>query len=175
MLARLLARLSRPSGQRGDLTPLWHRTVEIAREPHWYAQAGVADTVAGRFDMITAVLALVLLRLEREGEAEASVRLTEMFVDDMDGQLRESGVGDLMVGKRMGTLMSALGGRLGAYREALAAGDAELAAAVRRNVTLVAPDDDGTRTARALRGLAADIDSADRAALLSGRIERSTR
>jgi cytochrome b pre-mRNA-processing protein 3 len=55
----------------------------------------------------------------------------------MDGQLRESGVGDVIVGKRVGQLMSVLGGRLGAYRDALATGDeTAMAEAISRNVTL---------------------------------------
>jgi hypothetical protein len=72
----LLARLF---GQRPDdraaLHPLWHRIVEIAREREWYAQCGVADSVAGRFDTITLILGLVLLRMESEPAlAEPSVR-----------------------------------------------------------------------------------------------------
>lgn len=123
---------------RDALRPLWHRVVEIAREKRWYADMGVADTVEGRFDMITAILALVLLRLEDEPELrQASVFLTELFVEDMDGQLRESGVGDVVVGKHIGRLMSALGGRLGAYRAGLAAGDESvLREAAERNVGL---------------------------------------
>ena len=82
------------------------------------------DTIDGRFDMVAAVTALVLLRLEAEGEAGAgrSVLLTEMFIDDMDATLRQIGIGDYVVGKHVGRMMSALGGRLGAFREALAAG-----------------------------------------------------
>ena len=65
-----------------------------------------------------------------------SALLAELFVEDMDGQLREFGVNDVVVGKRIGKLMSVLGGRLGAYRSALNAGDLDkLAAAVARNVT----------------------------------------
>jgi cytochrome b pre-mRNA-processing protein 3 len=139
LLNRLMAPLSR-IGKDGhaEMRPLWHRIVEIAREKPWYAQYGVADTLPGRFDAITLVLCLVLLRLENEADtAQKSVWLTEMFVTDMDGQMRENGVGDLSVGKHIGKLMSSLGGRLGAFREALA-GDADilLTAAVRRNVTL---------------------------------------
>ena len=134
----LLKRLLRPRGD--DLSayrPLWHRVVELSRDPRWYTEAGIEDSVVGRFDAITMVLCMVLLRMEREAALiEPSVRLTELFVADMDGQLRESGVGDLVVGKRMGKLMGALGGRLGAYREALTAGDAALAEAIARNVTL---------------------------------------
>ncbi len=132
--------LSRIFGKRTDerMRPLWHRIVEIAREPRWYADLGVADTVPGRFDAITLVLALVLLRMEREEALIApSVHLTELFVEDMDGQLRESGVGDHVVGKHMGKLMKVLGGRLGALREALPDGGAALEEVLARNVTLV--------------------------------------
>ena len=139
--------------------PLWHRTVEIAREKEWYRDCGVADTVAGRFDMITLILSIVLIRMERDAElVEPSVRLTELFVADMDGQLRESGVGDVVVGKRMGQLMSVLGGRLGAYREGLAATDeAVMADAVTRNVTLH-EGTDPLLVARRARAFAAGLD-----------------
>ncbi len=135
ILSRLFGRAEDP---REALRPLWHRVVEIAREKRWYADLGVADTVEGRFDMITAVLTLVLLRMEREPElAQASVFLTELFVEDMDGQLRESGVGDVVVGKHMGRLMSALGGRLGVYRTGLSEqDDAGLCETITRNVRL---------------------------------------
>lgn len=140
MPMKLFSRLFGPSADPRDaLRPLWHRVVEIAREKRWYADMGVADTVEGRFDMITAILALVLLRLEDEAELrQASVFLTELFVEDMDGQLRESGVGDVVVGKHIGRLMSALGGRLGAYREGLAAADdSVLREAAARNVGMM--------------------------------------
>src|SRR6185312_7281096 len=115
----LLQRLFRGKPDpREAMRPLWHRVVEVSREPEWYATCGVADSVAGRFDMITAVLSLVLLRLERDRDcARESALLTELFVEDMDGQLREFGVGDIVVGKHIGKLMASLGGRLGAYRE----------------------------------------------------------
>ncbi|MCB2072200.1 MAG: hypothetical protein H6917_14340 [Novosphingobium sp.] len=122
---------------RAHVRPLWHHVVAIAREPRWYADFGVADTVGGRFDAITLILSLVLLRMEREESLiEPSVRLTELFVEDMDGQLRQNGIGDLVVGKHIGRLMSVLGGRLGAIREALPQGEDALAQVVARNVTL---------------------------------------
>ena len=156
---------------REDLRPLWHRVVAISRETHWYADCGVADTVEGRFDMITAVLALVLLRLEGKQElVPSSVFLTELFVEDMDGQLREKGVGDLVVGKHVGKLMAAMGGRLGAFREALAEdGDAALSAAVERNVNLI-DGANGSKMATALRELAARLTALDDEALLAGAI-----
>ena len=102
------------------LLPLYEQVVARARAPHWYEEGAVPDTIDGRFDMIAAVLSLVLLRLEPEEKARReSVWLTELFVADMDGQLRQIGIGDVSVGKHMGKMMSALGGRLGAYRLAL--------------------------------------------------------
>lgn len=150
LFSRLFARTEDP---REAMRPLWHRIVEIAREKHWYAERGVADTVAGRFDMITAVLAMALIRMEREEHlTHASVFLTELFVEDMDGQLRESGVGDVVVGKHIGRLMAAMGGRLGAYREALKTEDnSALEAAIERNLTMA----EGTSPAAAAIGLRA--------------------
>lgn len=121
---------------REALRPLWHKVVELARDPAWYRECGVADTVTGRFDAITAVLSVVMVRLEKADMRSESALLAELFVDDMDGQLREFGVNDVVVGKRMGKLMSVLGGRLGAYRSALVEDDAEkLTAAVERNTS----------------------------------------
>lgn len=168
----LLSRLLRTKDPRAALRPLWHRTVAISREPQWYEACGVADTVPGRFDMVTAVLSLVLLRLEQAGLGAETALLTELFVEDMDGQLRESGVGDVVVGKHIGKLMATLGGRLGAYRAALAAdGDGTLAEAVRRNVTL-AGDAAPEALAARLRELAAALAGTGTDDLLAGRIER---
>ncbi len=117
---------------------LYEAVIDRARRPHWYEAGGVPDTIDGRFDMVAAVLALVLLRLEGEpGAAAASIRLTERFVTDMDGQLREQGVGDVGVGKHIGKMMGMLGGRLGAYRDGLAshaAGGDDLRGALVRNL-----------------------------------------
>ena len=121
--------------QRARLTPLYHAIVETGRDPAWYREGQVPDTIDGRFDMVAALLALVLLRLEREGDRHRkdSVLLTEIFIEDMEGTLREIGIGDFVVGKHVGRMMSALGGRLGAFRAALT-DEAALRAAVDRNI-----------------------------------------
>jgi cytochrome b pre-mRNA-processing protein 3 len=109
---------------------LYDGVIATARAPHWYEAGGVPDTLDGRFDMVAAILALMLLRLEDvAGAGPASARLTERFVTDMDGQLRESGVGDVGVGKHIGKMMGMLGGRLGAYRDGLATSDLHTALA----------------------------------------------
>jgi cytochrome b pre-mRNA-processing protein 3 len=103
------------------LLPLYASIVAQARQTHWYDQGRVPDTVDGRFEILATILTLVLLRLENEpDQAENSTLLTEIFIEDMDGQLREIGIGDMIVGKHIGKMMSALGGRLGAYRDAFA-------------------------------------------------------
>ena len=103
---------------------LWDAVVREGRSTRWYLAGGVPDTVEGRFDAIASVLALTLLRMETEpAGAAVAARLTERFVDDMEGQIRQVGMGDVVVGKHMGKLMAMLGGRLGAFREALAGGD----------------------------------------------------
>lgn len=141
LLSRLLGTAPDP---RESVRPLWHRVIELAREPVYYADCRVADSVAGRFDMITAVLSAVMVRLEASQLRSESALLAELFVEDMDGQLREFGVNDVVVGKRIGKLMSVLGGRLGAYRGAYNEGDLErLTAAVSRNVTFAEGADEG--------------------------------
>jgi cytochrome b pre-mRNA-processing protein 3 len=170
----LISRLFRTGPDpRERLRPLWHRIVELSREPEWYEEGGVADTVPGRFDMITTVLAFVLLRLERDEHSPADTALlTELFVDDMDGQLRESGIGDVVVGKHMGRLMAALGGRIGAYRDALnATADTSLEDALKRNVTLLEGRQPAALAAR-LRELDAQLRDTSSEDLLAGRIER---
>ncbi len=133
--------------------PLWHDIVDKARDPDWYRMCGVADTLEGRFDMITLVLSLALLRMERDEELRPhTALLTELFVEDMEAQLREAGIGDPTVGKKIGTIMSSMGGRLGTYRTALTAEDrASLADALRRNVTLAQEDEAEALAERMIR------------------------
>lgn len=137
----LLQRIFRPGPDRAELLPLYNEIVTAGRDPAWYLDGGVPDTLDGRFDILAALMALVLLRLEREPARPiqlATAMLTELFVEDMDGTLRQIGIGDLVVGKHMGRMVGALGGRLGAFRTA--AGDpAAMRAAVKRNIFHEAP------------------------------------
>lgn len=167
----LLDRLrSVPRDSRGIVRPLWRQVVAQARRPEWYREGGVADTLEGRFDMMTLALALVTLRMERSAAlAPQTAALTEIFVEEMDGQLRQSGVGDLMVGKQIGRLVSTLGGRIGALRIAMGdAGDA-LDQVVQRNVTLLETAEVGAICGY-LRALAARLEATDDAALLEGEL-----
>ncbi len=165
----LLQRLFRTGPDpREALRPLWHRVVEISRTPAFYEDDGVADTVAGRFDMIAAILSLVLLRIERDPTLmRDGVFLTELFVADMDGQLRETGVNDVVVGKHIGKLMAVLGGRLGALRDARE--DAALRDALERNVTMIEGRDTAA-LARRLRAFEDKLAALDSKKLLAGEI-----
>jgi cytochrome b pre-mRNA-processing protein 3 len=158
--------------RRAPLEPLYRAIVAQGRDPAWY-HAGVPDTLDGRFDMIAAVMALALLRIETEGEAgrAPSVLLTELFIDDMDGTLRQIGIGDHVVGKHVGRMMGALGGRLSAFRAAREKGGA-FADAVRRNIFHEsAPSEQAVETVAArLEVLAGALDTLAVETLLEGRL-----
>ena len=143
ILARLFGTVfSSGPDPREEWRPLWHRVVAEARDPDWYRMCGVADSVEGRYNMITLVLTLVMLRLEDAGDmGPATARLTELFVEDMEGQMREAGIGDPTVGKKINALMESMNGRIGAYRDGLRSDPKVLVEAVRRNVTMAQPDE----------------------------------
>ena len=119
---------------------LYDRVVQIARQPEFYVDGGVPDTMDGRFDMVVLILSLLMLRLEaetgtdpRHPAAQLSADLADHFIADMEGNLRQDGIGDQSVPKHMGRMMAALGGRLGAYRGT--SGDAQsMIEALRRNL-----------------------------------------
>ncbi len=166
-LQRLLGR----SDPREGLAPLYNAIVGEGRQPHWYLDGAVPDTIDGRFDMIVAIMALVLIRLEQQNAAQESAWLTELFVDDMDGQLRQEGIGDVVVGKHVGRMMSALGGRISAYRAALQTGTG-LDEALRRNLYRGAevPDAAVAHVEGALRERWVRLGCLSRDALLAGDI-----
>jgi len=156
--------------QRAPLEPLYRAIVARGRDPAWYRDGRVPDTIDGRFDMIAAILALVLLRLEAAVEAGRgpSVLLTEIFIDDMDGTLRQIGIGDYVVGKHVGRMMSALGGRLAAFRAAREQGS--FGEAVARNIFHAAAPSDAAVAfvAERLERFAAALDDARLEDLLAG-------
>jgi cytochrome b pre-mRNA-processing protein 3 len=129
-----LARRSRHE-QAGFL--LYTSAVTAAREPVFYRSLGVADTLDGRFDLVCLHAFLLVRRLQREtepGPALAQAVFDAMF-SDMDVSLREMGVGDLSVGRRVRAMWEAFNGRAHAYDAALAACDqAALEAALVRNI-----------------------------------------
>lgn len=167
--SRLFGALTNPTDQ---WQPAWRAIVGCARQAEWYADLGVSDTKAGRFDMVTLVLALVILRMERSADlAPHTARITEIFVTDMEGQLRQEGIGDPTVGKQIGKMMAALGGRIGALRgvfdEDHAAWHPALMDVLKRNVTFNATHDLAAMAHRII-AMANRIAAADDDALRQG-------
>jgi cytochrome b pre-mRNA-processing protein 3 len=120
---------------RGTIEAIYGMIVAQAREPLFYRAIGVPDTVDGRFDMVLLHLWMVLRRLRRdERGADLSQALFDHFCGDMDANLREMGVGDLTVPKRMQKFGEAFYGRAAAYDLALDQGDEKLAQALCRNI-----------------------------------------
>jgi cytochrome b pre-mRNA-processing protein 3 len=120
---------------RGTIEAIYGMIVTQVREPLFYRDFGVPDTVNGRFDLLVLHLWLVLRRLQPiEGGAGLSQALFDHFCDDMDANLREMGVGDLTVPKRMQAFGEAFYGRTAAYDLALTDGDEALAQAVCKNI-----------------------------------------
>src|SRR4030095_16158524 len=85
-----------------DAGPLYAAIVAEARRPSWYRDAGVPDTMDGRFAVLTSLLALADIRLERGADDARALgpRLAESFIADMDAQMREAGFGDPSLGKQ---------------------------------------------------------------------------
>ena len=104
--------------------PLFDSVTREAREPHWYVEGRVPDTIEGRFAMLATIAALVMLRLERGGAqgVEASVALTERFVEVMESEHREMGLGDPKLGRTVRKLVSGVARRVEIWRSAVASG-----------------------------------------------------
>jgi cytochrome b pre-mRNA-processing protein 3 len=120
---------------RGTIEAIYGMIVTQAREPFFYRDLSVPDTVNGRFDLLVLHLWVVLRRLKSiEGGMGLAQALFDRFCDDMDGNLREMGVGDLTVPKRMQAFGEAFYGRTAAYDLALAEGSEPLAQALCKNI-----------------------------------------
>ncbi len=107
-----------------------------ARRPIFYAEYGVPDTMLGRYEMVCLHAYLLLGRLKQAGGQGPRIAQTlhDQIFDDFDIALREVGIGDMGIGKRIKKLARNLHGRISAYERGLAGGDAEMAAALRRNL-----------------------------------------
>ena len=151
---------------------LYGAIVAQARAPALYARLGVPDTVDGRFQMVVLHLALVLRRLKTGGDAGKATgqEMFDLFCGDMDRSLRELGVGDLVVPKRMRKMAEAFYGRSAAYDAALDRdGGVALEEALGRNVF----GDEASAAGRALAGYvlasAEGLANADVEVVLAGR------
>ena len=106
-----------------------------ARRPHWYVEGQVPDTLDGRFAVLATVTALALVRLEDDGDAgnRASVVLTERFIEVMESEHRELGIGDPTLGRTVRKLVGMLARRTDLWRAACA-GDSNWLEATRESL-----------------------------------------
>lgn len=154
---------------------LYGEIVAAARQPVFYAEWGVSDTPLGRYEMLTLHMFLLLHRLRGGGEGarDVSQDLTDEFFRDVEHSLRELGVGDQGVPRRMKKLARMFYGRAAAYGAAIDAGDrVALADAFGRNVW--SNGEGSPAHAGALAAYAAqaweEISAQPAAALLAGRL-----
>jgi cytochrome b pre-mRNA-processing protein 3 len=162
----MILQLFRPSSPAPNIRDLYGAIVAQARKPAFYSGYGVPDTLEGRFDLIVLHLVLVLSQTSplagqdgrqngRQADGTASAigqKLFDAFCQDLDHNLREMGVGDLAVPKRMRGFAEAFYGRQAAYLAALAAPDQrELENALARNIFGVTKAGEGSPQLGAVR------------------------
>src|SRR5262245_3381737 len=165
-----------------NIQGLYGAIVAQARAPIFYLHLGVPDSVEGRFELIVLHLVLVLRRLDRQetgasrlasgpGSA-AGQRLFDIFCRDLDDNLREMGVGDLAVPRRMRQFGEAFYGRQAAYAAALGAADPEeLEKTVARNIlSEVAAGERAVALARYVRAAATQLAPQPEDALIAGKV-----
>ena len=143
MIRGLFARLT---GEPARGAAMFDAAVREARNPFWFVEGGVPDTVEGRFSVLATVAALIIVRLEAVGATGLSVALTERFVETLDTEVREMGVGDPAVGKQVRRLVGALAARVERWR-GLVAGDAGWSDEVRRSLFPGEPAEPGALAA----------------------------
>ncbi|MEO7365617.1 MAG: ubiquinol-cytochrome C chaperone family protein [Sphingomicrobium sp.] len=114
MLSFLFPRLTR---ERSRGAALFEALVRVARQPHWFVEGQLPDTIDGRFAVLATIVAIATVRLERGGNG--AVALTERFVEAMDAEHRQLGIGDPTVGKTVRKLVGGLGRRVALWRPTL--------------------------------------------------------
>lgn len=172
----MIASLFRPSPARAARS-LYEGVLVAARRPDLYRDAGVPDTLDGRFEMICLHAHLLMRRLKREGEA--AQRLSQALFDamfrDLELDLRELGASDLKVGDRVKEMARGFYGRIAAYDAGLDGDDAALQAALGRNLFGTVPADvlppaGPALVAAYMREAVAALDSQSFAELSAGRV-----
>ncbi len=155
---------------------LYGAAVGAARTPALFAVLGVPDTLEGRFDLVSLHVGLLIRRLRTDGDARGAALAQAVFdamFADMDVNLREMGVGDMSVGKRVRGMWEAFHGRALAYETALDSDDtAALADALTRNVWRGEPPPAGAadRLAAVARAQAAHLAGQGIEQLAAGRV-----
>ncbi|MCW5773204.1 MAG: ubiquinol-cytochrome C chaperone family protein [Rhodospirillaceae bacterium] len=173
MLDFLVAR-RRSGAVKRNASALYAAAVAQARRPEFYTVIGVPDTLDGRFDMIVLHIHLLCRRLATHdagpGGGELAQALFDAMFADMDRNLREMGVGDPSIPRRIKAMAKAFYGRGQAYEGALAGGDAALTAALARNIFNAESAPGAAALAGYVRRAIAAIGSATPAAFAAGQI-----
>jgi len=171
MIRSLFARLT-GEPRRGQA--LFDLAVGETRQPHWFLEGEVPDTLNGRFAVLATVIALIVVRLERDGAQgeQASIGLTERLVESLDTEIREIGLGDPTLGKQVRKLVGAVSGRVDRWR-ALAGADGSWSDEVRRSLYLDEEADAAAvaHSETALRQLSKRLEDASIEGLVNGRME----
>jgi cytochrome b pre-mRNA-processing protein 3 len=170
----MILNLFRRTPREDTIAVLYGAIVAQARDPAFYRNYGVPDTSNGRLEMIVLHTILVLSRLETEAGSGPPLgqALFDYFCGDVDANLREQGVGDMAVPRKMKAVAEAFYGRKRAYETALAAQElGELAAALTRNAYAGAGEPaDADRLAVYVRAAIDKLAAIDGAALLRGQV-----
>lgn len=137
MLTQMI-RFFKPSRQQQNILQIYQNLVSQARKPVFYSQCDVPDSLDGRYEMILLHMFIVLHCLRKRGGADMQLverSLSEVLFSDMDRSLREMGVTDTGVGRRVRAMAEAYFGRLKAYEIAFEEQDLhKLKDSIRRNV-----------------------------------------
>ena len=169
MLNFLFRRLT---AERARGAALFEAITARARQPHWYSEGKVPDTLDGRFAVLATLVALVLVRLERdadEGQAR-SVALTERFIEVMDSEHRELGLGDPTLGRTVRKLVGSLARRTSLWRSVMQ-GEGDWAGAAHDSLyKAAAPSDALQHSAAALERFWEDLQRCSIGDLDQGRL-----
>ncbi|MBI1180549.1 MAG: hypothetical protein GC201_08320 [Alphaproteobacteria bacterium] len=171
---RSLKRAFTPTPRQLAANALYNAIVGQARQPAFYVDGGVPDTLDGRFDMIVLHAFLLMRRLRDAGESGellSQALFDEMFAD-MDRSLREMGVGDMGIGKRVRAMGEAFMGRVKAYDEGLDRPSPALEEALSRNLYRAGQPEEAQlhRMAVHVRAQNADLAGQPLDALLAGAV-----
>jgi cytochrome b pre-mRNA-processing protein 3 len=168
----MLTKLLHSRANRRLIEELHERLVSAARQPALFLPPyAVPDTVEDRFDLLVLIAVFLLRRLEAlpDPGPEVAQELVNTTFEHLDASLREMGVGDLAVPKRMKKLAEAFGGRSAAYRDAVDQDGSALAVAIARNIygrDIV--DERANALTTYCRKVIDNLDRADLAEILAG-------
>jgi cytochrome b pre-mRNA-processing protein 3 len=151
---------------------LYAACVAQARQAVFYTDFKVPDTLDGRFDMILLHVHLLGRHLSGHEMSDLGAALTDIMFEDMDQSLREMGVGDSSIGKRVRKMADAFLSRSTAYHAALEAGGGDLPAVLKERIyrDVTVEGDVVQSLAAYIKQVAADLETQPGEALRGGHV-----